>query len=436
MRDLLGWLAFVVLILGNALFVSAEFALTSVDRLAVARQARAGDKRAAAIRKATGTLSFQLSSVQFGITVCSLLLGFVAEPVFDDALRPLLHAVGLSESASRPVAGIVGLVVATLVQMLFGELVPQNLAITAPLGVGRVVIGPHRLFTRLAGPVVRLFDRAANGIVRFLGIEPQSEVQGARTPVEFRGMIASSAREGTLGGATAQLLSRGLFFGDRTAGEVMTPRTQVVSVLADATVADLIDVARRTGHSRFPVHRGDLDDVVGVVNIGVAMGVPRARRSSVRVAHLVVEPERVPEQLDLDGLLRRLGAARSQLALVIDEYGGTAGVVTLEDLLEELVGQVRDEYDEAETPEVRRRDGDPGGWDLSGQVHTDELAELLRVATPRGPFDTAGGLIMDRLGRLPEVGDTVDYEGWELTVETMDGRRVDRVLARRRDDLA
>jgi CBS domain containing-hemolysin-like protein len=430
MSGALGWVAFVALIAGNALFVSAEFSLTSVDRLAVARKARAGDKRAAAIRKATGTLSFQLSSVQFGITLCSLLLGFVAEPVFDEFLHPLLRAVGLSESAARPAAGLVGLIVATIVQMLFGELVPQNVALTAPLGVGRVVIGPHRVFTRVAGPVVRLFDHAANSIVRFLGVEPQSEVQGARTPVEFRGMIASSAREGTLGGATAQLLSRGLFFGDRTAGEVMTPRTQVTSVLADSTVADLIEVACRTGHSRFPVHRGDLDDVVGVVNIGAAMGVPRDRRPSVPVAHLVVQPERVPEQLDLDGLLRRLGAAESQLALVIDEYGGTAGVVTLEDLLEELVGQVRDEYDESETPEVRRRDD---GWDLSGQVHTDELGEILHVATPHGPFDTAGGLIMERLGRLPRVGDAVDYEGWQLTVERLDGRRIDRVLARRTD---
>ena len=428
MTTVLGWAALVVLIAANALFVAAEFALTSVDRTALSRRAAAGDRRAAALQRATRSLSFQLSSVQLGITLCSLLLGFVAEPVLSHALEPLLRALGLSTDAALPAAGAVGLLLATIVQMLFGELIPQNMAIASPLGVGRFVIGPHRLFTAVTRPVVTLFDRAANGIVRLLGVAPQQELHGARTPVEFRAMIASSAREGTLGGDVARLLSRGLFFGDRTAGQVMTPRVQVVAVRADQTVADLLALSRRTGHSRFPVWRRDLDDVLGVAHVSAALGVPRERRTTVRVGGLVVDPERVPESLDCDALLRRLGAARSQLAVVVDEYGGTAGVVTLEDLVEELVGQVRDEYDQSEVPEVRRR---PEGWELSGRVHMDELAAVLGVDAPRGPFDTLGGLVMERLGRLPQTGDEVRYEGWQLSVERMAGRRVDRVLARR-----
>jgi CBS domain containing-hemolysin-like protein len=426
MTTALGWVALVALIAANAFFVAAEFSFTSVDRNRVRQLEREGDRRARALHKATAELSFQLSAVQLGITVCSLLLGFVAEPVIADALEPVLTGIGLSHRVVEPTAVIAALVLATIAQMMVGELVPQNLAIAAPLEVGRAVVRPQRAFTKVARPVVALFDGAANAIVRGLGIEPQQELRGARSPVEFRAMIATSEREGTLDTATAQLLSRGLLFGDKTAGDVMTPRVQVVAVRADDTVADLLALAKRSGLSRFPVQRRDLDDVAGVAHAGDALGVPRARRTAVPVGGLMVEPERVPESLDCDALLRRLSRARSQLAVVVDEYGGTAGVVTLEDLVEELVGQVRDEYDIAERPEAHRS-GE--GFELSGQLHKDEMGDLLGVASPQGPFDTVAGLLMERLGRLPETGDGIEYHGWRLQVTAMDGRRVDRVSA-------
>lgn len=421
---ILGWITFAALILANALFVASEFSLTSVDRAMISKRAAAGDRRAGAVQRATRELSFQLSSAQLGITICSLLLGFVAEPVVAEALRPAARGLGLREGAAHAVAVVVALVLATLVQMLFGELVPQNLALAAPTGVSRAVVGAHTTFTMITRPVVALFDGAANAIVRGLGVEPQQELHGARTAMEFRAMIATSAEEGTLGRTTAQLLRRGLAFGEKTAADVMTPRVQVVALRSDDSIATLLELARRTGHTRFPVQRSGLDEVLGVVHVHKALGVPRDRRGSVPVGSLMTEPQRVPESLDGDALLRRLSRLGSQLAIVVDEYGGTAGVVTLEDLVEELVGQIRDEHDVGEQPEVERR---TDGWELSGQLHKDDLAELLEVESPPGPFDTVGGLFMERLGRLPGVGDIVAYQQWRLRVVTMDGRRVDRV---------
>jgi CBS domain containing-hemolysin-like protein len=423
----LGWLALVVLIAANALFVAAEFALTSVDRSRVSRLAAAGDRRAQVVERSVRELSFHLSGAQLGITVCSLLLGFVTEPVIAAALRPALHAAGAGAGLADGLSVALALLLATVASMLLGELVPQNLALSRPLGVARLIAPGLAGFARAGRPVIALFNNTANGIVRWLGVTPQQELRAARTPVELNHLIGSSVAEGTLSGPTALLLARGLTFGEKTAGDVITPRVQLVALRSEQSAADLLAVARRSGHSRFPVHQGDIDDIVGVVHVKQAFAVAPAERDHVAVGTLMVAPVRVPESLDCDALLLTLRRRGLQMAVVVDEYGGTAGVVTLEDLVEELVGQVRDEHDTAEDPEVRALPG--GGWEVSGRLHRDSFGEL-GLPAPAGHYDTIAGLVLERLGRLPRPGEDTDVDGWSLTVSKLDGRRIDRITVR------
>lgn len=425
MLTALGWVAVVVLIAANAVFVAAEFGLTSVDRTQIATAAAEGDRRALTVQRATRMLSFELSGAQLGITISSLLLGFVAEPVIADSLHPLLEGLGL-ERATDTVAVVVALALATVAQLLFGELVPQNLALARPLGTSRAIVPLLLGFTRVFRPVIASFNGAANAVVRRLGVEPQEELRSTRSAAELQYLIRSSAAEGALPSATAELLRRTLSFGDKTAADVMTPRIDLVALARTATAADLLDTARASGFSRFPVHSGDLDQIDGVVHIKHAYAVPPHRRAGVYLEDIMVDVVRVPTTLHCDPLLRRLRRGALQLAVVIDEFGGTAGVVTLEDLVEEVTGQIRDEYDTGETPDIV--DLGAGRRSVSGRLHRDEFAGAFGWDEVTGPFDTLAGLVLARLGHLPQVGESVDEQGWTLTVDRLDGRRIDRVV--------
>jgi len=421
----IGWLLIVLLIAGNALFVAAEFALTSVDRSKVQRLAAEGNAAAGRVLSSVHELSFQLSGAQLGITLCSLSLGFVAEPVIADALLPAMDNTGLPHQTADAVALVLALLLATLAQMLFGELVPQNLAISRPLPTALAVTPAMRAFSRLFRGVIALFNGTANAIVRGLRVEPQEELRSGRTPAELSFLIGASADEGTLPPELAGLLKRTLGFGERTADEVMTPRVQMESLVTSQSAADLLDAARRTGHSRFPVHRGDIDEVVGVAHVKHAFAVPRGERATTQLGTLMVDPVRVPESLRCDRLLPVLRSFGLQLAVVVDEYGGTAGVVTMEDLIEELVGQVTDEHDSSEQHDVIELTD--GTWSVSGRLRRDELEDRLGFASPAGPFDTLAGLVLRALGRVPQGGERLVLKGWTFEVTGMDGRRIDRI---------
>ncbi len=422
---LLGLLAVVVLTLGTALYVSAEFSLVAVDRTQLEGAARDGDPGAVRVLAAVRTLSFQLSGAQLGITLTTLVVGFIAEPSISVLLEPVLAAVGLPEGAVTPVSFTVALVVATVLQMVVGELVPKNLAIARPLQVARAVAGPQRVSSALLRPLIAVCNGAANRVVRLFGIEPQEELRSARSAEELGSLVRTSQAQGALSTQTADMLARSLAFGDRNAGDVMTSRTQIVALPAAATVQELLELARTSGHSRFPIEGDSIDDVVGVVHVKQALAVPRDQRSATRVAAVLGPVPRVPETVHLDRLLRTLREPGLQMAVVVDEYGGTAGIVTLEDLVEELVGEVDDEHDPASRPSVEQR---RGGLELSGLLRDDEVDDVTGFAMPPGPYDTLGGLVMAQLGRMPRRGDVVELDGWRLTVTELDGRRVDRVL--------
>jgi CBS domain containing-hemolysin-like protein len=440
MTELLLLAASLALVLACGVFVAAEFAFVTVDRAAVDREASDGNRAALGVQSALRSLSTQLSGAQVGITVTNLAIGFLAEPAIAELVRGPLEDAGLPPSAVRPVAIGIGLFLATTLTMVFGELVPKNLAIAKPLRTAKGTQAMQRGFTKAMHYPIRVLNGSANAIVRRLGIEPQEELRSARTSAELASLIRRSANQGTLDTETADLMERSVTFGRRTAGEIMTPRVHMDSVDATAPVLAVIDLARSTGHSRFPVVSGENDNVVGAVHVKNAVAVDFAERSSRRVRSIMVEATVVPETLRLDPLLALLRNEGFQMAVVVDEYGGTAGVVTLEDVVEEIVGDIADEHDPLGSRVRKRRDG---AWSVSGLLRPDEVASATGIALPEhDDYDTVAGLFLQMLGRMPEPGDEVvvelpvrvdeqgePFEAEEavIVVERLDGLRIDRL---------
>ncbi|MGF1429337.1 hemolysin family protein [Kitasatospora sp. LaBMicrA B282] len=416
-----------LLILANGLFVAAEFSFVTVDRGAVERAAQSGDRRAAGLRKALRHLSFELSGAQLGITITSLVVGMLAEPSLSRLLGPVFRGLGVPDGAATGLAVVVGMVAATVLQMVIGELVPKNWAIARPLQVARAVAAPQRLFSAACRPLIAALNGGANRVVRALGMEPTEELEQARTPGELAFLAQHSARAGALEKDAALLFVRSLNLAELTAESVMTPRVDLAALHLEATAADVVNLTRATGFSRFPVYRDSLDEVTGTVTLKDALAVPAERRAVVRVAELAGAPLLVPETLPAERLLEQL-RRRQPMAIVIDEYGGTAGVVTLEDIVEELVGEVRDEHDPGTAPEllaVPPVDGHPA-WLADGRARLDQLAEV-GLHAPQGPYETLAGLLADLLGRIPALGDRAELPGWELTVQAVERHRTARV---------
>ncbi|MEP6480918.1 MAG: hemolysin family protein [Rhodoglobus sp.] len=414
----------VLLTVGTGLFVASEFALVNLDRSDLeARHAR-GEKRLGAPISALKRTSTHLSSAQLGITITTLLAGYTLEPSLSHLLSGPLSGLGMSKEAVIITASILSVALATLLSMIIGELVPQNLALALPRATGKLVLPFQVAFTAVFRPAVTVLNGTANGILRLVGIEPKEELSGARTAEELVSLVRRSAREGSLEHDTATLLARTLAFADHTAQDVMTPRPRVASVDRTDSAQEVIDLARRTGFSRFPVIDDSIDDVVGLVHVKQAVAVPREKRDDVPVSALQSDALRVPETMKLDSLLAELRGRGYQMAVVLDEYGGTAGVATLEDLVEELVGEVSDEHDRSKPDVVRSRDW----FTFPGILRPDELLERTDVVVPEdGPYETVAGWLMSELGRLPSVGDLVEIDGGTFRIERLDGRRIDRV---------
>jgi CBS domain containing-hemolysin-like protein len=412
-----------VLTLACALFVAAEFSLTTVERGELERAAAAGERGAASALKAVRRLTLQLSGAQLGITVTSLVIGMVAEPSLAVLLRGPLRAIGLPEGVASSLALVLGVTLSTVVLMVVGELVPKNWAISRPLDVAKVVAPPQRAFTTAFGPFIRHLNNTANHLVRRFGLEPAEELASARTPDELMALARHSAAEGVLERDAAELFVRTLHLGELTAENVMTPRVDVHALHVSATGTDAANLTLATGLSRFPVHRDGLDDIVGVVRIKDILALDEEKRAGTRVGDLAVAPLLVPESLPVDRLLERM-RGRHAMAVVIDEYGGTAGVVTIEDIVEEIVGEVRDEHDPYEISELAP--AGPGAWIADGAVRLDQLA-VIGLVVPDGPYETVAGLIATELARIPAPGDTVEIQGWRLTVLGTARHRAERV---------
>ncbi|MFE5367995.1 hemolysin family protein [Streptomyces mirabilis] len=429
MTEVLLLLVAVLLSLACGAFVAAEFSLTTVERSELERAVERGERGASGALKAARNLTFQLSGAQLGITVTNLVVGMLSESSIAKLIAGPLESLGVSPSASRSVALVIGTALSTVFLMVVGELVPKNWAISSPLAVAKRVATPQRWFSAAFRPFITHLNNTANRVVRVLGLEPAEELASARGPQELVALARHSAKEGALEADTAELFVRTLNLADLTAENVMTPRVQVIALDVQATCEDVANATRATGLSRFPVYHGNLDSVVGVAHIKDVVAVPAESRPRTPVSQIMRAPLFVPESLTVDRLLDRLSGGRT-MAVVIDEYGGTAGVATLEDIVEEVVGEVRDEHDPHETPDLAPAGTDEEGralYSADGSARTDQLARVgLRV--PEGPYETLAGFLATELGRIPAVGDAVEVAGWRLDVVDASGRRAARVL--------
>ncbi|MGW6984157.1 hemolysin family protein [Streptomyces sp. NPDC054932] len=429
MTEVLLLVVALLLCLACGVFVAAEFSLTTVERSELERAVERGERGADSALAAVRTLTFQLSGAQLGITVTGLVIGMISKPSISALLQGPFEAMGLSAGAASSTALLLGTAISTVVLMVVGELVPKNWAISSPLAIAKRVATMQRVFSRAFKPLISHLNTTANHMVRRLGMEPAEELASARTPQELVALARHSAKAGALEKDTAELFVRTLNLADLTAENVMTPRVQVTALDVQTTAEDVANATLATGLSRFPVYRGSLDTVVGTVHIKDVLALPAAERRRRPVSQLLREPLLVPESLTVDRLLDRL-SGKQTMAVVIDEYGGTAGVATLEDIVEEVVGEVRDEHDPHETPDLAPAGTDESGrllYSADGAARTDQLQRIgLRV--PDGPYETLAGLIATELGRIPEVGDRMELNGWRLDVVDAVGRRASRVL--------
>jgi CBS domain containing-hemolysin-like protein len=421
---LAGPLLLLLLVLANAFFVLAEFALITVDRGRVERMARAGNRGARGVAAALPELTLQLSGAQLGITLASLLIGFLAQPNLEALLAPLLEKAGAArQGIAASIAVIIALLVSTVAQMVLGEQVPKSVVIAHPMGVALLVVTPLRAFCWICRPLIALLNASANEVVRLLGVEPRGEIAASRSIDELEVVIRTSVDEGTLDRPTARLLIRAARFRQKTAADAMVPRVALVALPRRATAADLLAAAGESRHHRFPVYGSGLDDIVGVAGVMDALRVGPERRGAVRVDELSRPPLLVPESIRLDRLLAQMRRTGEKMVVAIDEYGGTAGIVTKEDLMEEAAGEIEDRPSEP-PPEERTARVLPGTAPLS-QVLDETGLEL-----PEGEYATLAGFLLERLGDIPQPGDEVRLDGWALRVVAMEDHRIRWVAIR------
>ncbi len=416
-----------VLTAGTFVFVSAEFSLVAIDQAVVEKRAEEGQRGAARVLRATKTLSTQLSGAQVGITLTTILLGYTTQSTIASLLESALGSAGVAWGLATGIAAFAAAAFINVFSMLFGELVPKNLALAHPMDTARAVVPFQMAFTTVFAPVIWVLGGTANWVLRRMGIEPREEISSARSAGELAALVEHSAEEGTFDTSTASLFTNSIRMSRLCAADVMTDRGRVRTLPEGASAADVIALAASTGHSRFPVIGEDSDDVVGLVSLRRAVAVPHERRAEVPVvsSSLLAPAPSVPETAPIGPLMVQLRDEGLQMAVVVDEYGGVSGIVTLEDVIEEIVGEVSDEHDQRRLGIRPRPDGT---LLVPGTLRPDELKARTGIVLPDdGPYDTLGGLIMNELGDIPAVGQRLQVDGVGLEVAQMQGRRVTQI---------
>ena len=397
----------------NAFFVAAEFSLVAVNRASVEAEAENGYSRARRVRKLLQNLIVYLSGAQFGITLSALSLGFVAEPTVAKILTGGDDNSGLSV--------FLAVAVATSLHLVIGEQIPKYLALAAPRKITFILAPLIQIYGKLFYPVVAFLNYFANRVVNRLGIEPKSELSASHTLGELEHLIETSGDEGVLDSEEVNLLRRSIRFTGKTVVDVLVPRLEVCAIQKQDSAKKLIDLSVKTGFSRFPVFGIDLDDIKGVVHIKSLYKFPIETRLALLVEELMTPVLTVPETRDLDDVLDDMRQNRNQLLVVADEHGGTAGIVSIEDVLEEIVGEIGDEYDHIE---VKTRAEGLGSTIISGRLNLYEVEESTGLKVPEGPYETIAGYVLFRLGHLPEPSEIIEVDSWKIEVVAVEGLRV------------
>jgi len=421
------WLSGVALLVFiQALMVAGEFALMTVDRNLIERMAEEGNRRAKGILKSLKSVSFQLSGAQFGITWTTLASGAILEPALGRPIAGLLESAPFIAEASRfQVAIALGFVLSTAIQMVIGELIPKNLAIAKPRFSAFAFVPPLRWHNAALRPLIHFLNESASVIMRWFGMHPREELTGVRSLEELELMVRSLSKSNSDAGQSFALLSRALALPYRTAGEVIVPRLEVEAIAKDASIDDLVKLSLKTGRSRFPVYEVSLDDAVHLVQIKDVYRVDAEARSRTSVAEIMTKAYIVPESRDVQSILVEMGEEQTHLALVADEYGGTAGILTVEDIVEEITGEIFDEHDTVQSTVATPAPN--GAQVMDGSAHRDEVAGGTGVELPEGHFETLAGFLLERLGHIPLAGEQVHYAGWTFEVTSMDQRRIAQV---------
>jgi CBS domain containing-hemolysin-like protein len=411
--------AVLVLVAVNGFFVAAEFAFVAARRSKIDEMVAHGTRGAKIVQGALQHLDQYIAATQLGITIASLALGWIGEPALAHLFDALFRYIGLNPSATAThVAAVpVAFFILTFFHIVLGELAPKSIALSSPERTAKSVAAPLILFARFMSPFIWVFNGAANSLLRVLGVEPATDEE-AHTPEEIRFLVMQAHARGTLDESDRAMLAGVLDFHEKKARDVMRPRTDVVALDVDATEQEVWEVLRRERYSRYPVYRESLDDVIGVflakdlwLHAGDAL---------FNLADFVREPMYVPDSRPAERVLDDLRKTRAHMAVVLDEYGGTAGIVTMEDLVEEVVGDIADEYDFASRESVVT----DGVLELAGSLSLIDVRSDYRVQIPEGDWTTLGGYAFAKLGRLPRMGDRIPIPGGEMEVVAMDGRRI------------
>ncbi len=420
-----------LLVLLNAFFVAAEFALVAVRRSRIDQMAAEGDRSAKVVQRALSQLDRYISGTQLGITLASLALGWIGEPAIAVLVDLAMRTVGIEPAPGTLHTGVgigVAFLVITFLHIVLGELAPKSIALSNPEAVSRMVTRPLMLFSRVMSPFIGMLNGTANALLRLLGVEPASEGGQVHSPEELRLLVMQARAHGTLDESDSAMLAGVFDFHNKRALDVMRPRTEMVAIAEDETREGLVRTLRRERFSRYPVYRETPDDIVGVF-LAKDYWLHEDQAHFVLLDHLR-EPLFVPATRAAERVLDDLRRTRAHLAVVLDEYGGTAGIVTMEDLVEEVVGDIADEYD----PFSREALLFDGVLELAGSISLVDVRSDHKLPIPEGDWSTLGGYAFAMLGRVPRVGDRASYPGGELEVVAMDGRRVAALRVHRRPE--
>lgn len=425
--EILQLLGVVFLILMNGFFVAAEFALVSVRRTRVDELIQQGRPGARFVKRAVENPDQFIAATQLGITIASLGLGWVGEPALASLIEPVVAF--LPETwigpASHSISAAFAFTVITFSHVIIGELMPKSIALQNPENTALFVAQPTLLTEMLLKPFIWAMNGTGNFLLRLLGMQPTSEHQLGHSVQELKMLVEASEKIGIIENIEREMVHNVFDFGEATAHTVMVPRTDVIAVDADAPIHELIHMAVQSPHSKFPAYEGDIDHIIGIAHTKDLVRVQHNERRETTIRGLVREALFVPDTIRLDALLAEFRARRQHMAIVLDEYGGTAGIITLDDLMSEIMGEVSDTFDKASVPDIQRL---PDGSALiEGKTLITDVNESFKLKLEDENYDTIAGYVLGKLERIAKVGDTIETDGARLKVETMDGLRIARV---------